>query len=44
MGVITYVNDAFCRVAGFTRDELIGQNHNIVRHPDMPSDAFGDLW
>ena len=43
-GVITYANPEFCRVAGFSLDELIGQHHNIVRHPDMPSAAFKDLW
>ena len=43
-GVITYANPAFCRVAGFTIEELVGKNHNIVRHPDMPSNAFKDLW
>jgi aerotaxis receptor len=43
-GVITYANPAFCRIAGFTLDELVGQNHHIVRHPDMPSAAFKDLW
>lgn len=43
-GVITYANPAFCRVAGFTAEELIGKNHNLVRHPDMPAAAFADLW
>jgi len=43
-GRITYANEAFCRVAGYTLDELMGQHHNIVRHPDMPKAAFGDLW
>jgi aerotaxis receptor len=43
-GVITYVNDEFVEASGFTRDELIGQSHNIVRHPDMPTEAFRDLW
>src|SRR5690606_3807440 len=43
-GVITYANPAFCLVAGFTSEELIGKNHNIVRHPDMPAAAFTDLW
>ncbi|WP_019935731.1 methyl-accepting chemotaxis protein [Oceanimonas smirnovii] len=43
-GVITYANDIFCKVAGFTAEELQGKNHNIVRHPDMPKAAFKDLW
>ncbi len=43
-GVITYVNDEFVAISGFTRDELIGASHNIVRHPDMPEAAFEDLW
>ncbi len=43
-GVITYANDDFVAVSGFTREELIGQQHCIVRHPFMPKAAFGDLW
>ena len=43
-GIITYANDAFVDISGFTRDELIGKNHNMVRHPDMPEAAFHDLW
>ena len=43
-GVITDVNDAFERISGFTRDQLVGQAHNIIRHPDMPQAAFQDLW
>jgi PAS domain S-box-containing protein len=43
-GVITYANDAFVAISGFSREELIGSNHNIVRHPDMPQAAFADLW
>ena len=43
-GVTTYANDAFVELSGFTRDEIIGASHNIVRHPDMPPQAFEDLW
>ncbi|BFM08886.1 methyl-accepting chemotaxis protein [Halioxenophilus aromaticivorans] len=43
-GVITFCNNTFCRIAGFERDELIGQAHNIVRHPDMPQAAFSTMW
>ncbi len=43
-GNITYVNDNFCRVSGYTFDELIGKPHNIVRHPDTPKELFKDLW
>lgn len=43
-GQITYVNKTFLDISGFNQKELIGKSHNIVRHPDMPSAAFGDLW
>ncbi len=43
-GLITFVNDDFVEVSGFSQDELIGQPQNIVRHPDMPAEAFRDLW
>lgn len=43
-GFITSANDSFCEVAGYTHDELIGQRHNIVRHPDVPREVFADLW
>lgn len=43
-GIITYANRAFIEISGFTEDELIGENHNMVRHPDMPPAAFQDLW
>ncbi len=42
--IIKYANKAFCQVAGFAVDELVGQPHNMVRHPDMPPAAFADLW
>lgn len=43
-GIITYVNDAFCETSGYTREELIGRPHNIIRHPDMPGSVYEDLW
>lgn len=43
-GLITYVNDSFCDVSGYNREELIGKPHNLVRHPDMPRLAFKMLW
>ncbi|OJY24439.1 MULTISPECIES: methyl-accepting chemotaxis protein [unclassified Pandoraea] len=43
-GRITYANPAFVEVSGYSREELLGAPHNIVRHPDMPPEAFGDLW
>lgn len=43
-GAVTYVNDDFTEISGFSREELIGRNHNVVRHPDMPPAAFADLW
>ncbi|MBL6969792.1 MAG: PAS domain S-box protein [Campylobacterales bacterium] len=43
-GIITFVNDEFCKISGYTREELIGANHNIVRHPDIPDENFVKLW
>ncbi|MCQ3828386.1 PAS domain-containing protein [Microbulbifer elongatus] len=43
-GRIVYANSAFVEVSGYSQDELIGANHNIVRHPDMPPQAFANLW
>ena len=43
-GVITHCNAAFMRVSGFAMDELMGQPHSLVRHPDMPPEAFKDMW
>ncbi|MDV5168371.1 PAS domain-containing methyl-accepting chemotaxis protein [Photobacterium rosenbergii] len=43
-GVITYANEEFITISGYSADELIGQHHNIIRHPDMPPQAFADLW
>ncbi|MFN3920508.1 MAG: PAS domain-containing protein [Methylohalobius sp.] len=43
-GVITHANDSFVKMSGYTKDELIGAPHSILRHPDMPKAAFKDLW
>ena len=43
-GVITYANENFVQISGFSREELIGKSHNIVRHPDVPAEFFEDLW
>jgi len=43
-GVITFVNRKFCKVSGYKTDELIGTNHSIVVHPDMPKAVFSKMW
>lgn len=43
-GVITYVNEAFVNICGYTKEELLGKSHNIVRHPDVPSHIYKDMW
>lgn len=43
-GNILHANEDFCRICGFEQEELLAQPHNIVRHPDMPKDAYGMLW
>ena len=43
-GVIRHANPAFCAISGYTRQELLGQPHNLIRHPDMPAEAFADMW
>jgi len=43
-GRITYCNPSFIEVSGYAQGELLGQSHNIVRHPDMPEEAFRDMW
>jgi PAS domain S-box-containing protein len=42
--VITYANETFLKIAGYTEDEILGQPHNIIRHPDMPRCVFKLLW
>ena len=43
-GIITYANDKFCKMSGYQSEELIGKNHNIVRHPDIPASVYTDIW
>jgi len=43
-GIITYASQAFCEISGYTRDELLGKPHNIVRHPDMPKEVYKEIW
>ncbi|MEA1914570.1 MAG: PAS domain-containing sensor histidine kinase [Campylobacterota bacterium] len=43
-GIITFVNEQFCKISGYTKKELLGKNHNIVRHPDVPDTTFTRLW
>ena len=43
-GNITYVNDIFCKTSKYTREELLGKNHNILRHHDMPTIVFQHMW
>lgn len=43
-GIITYCNQDFIHISGYSKTELVGKNHNLVRHPDMPEAAFQDMW
>lgn len=43
-GIIKFANEDFCKIAGYKLEELLGNPHNMVRHPDMPKEAFLDLW
>jgi len=43
-GNISYANETFCEISGYESDELLGKPHSIVRHPDMPSAVFKELW
>jgi PAS domain S-box-containing protein/diguanylate cyclase (GGDEF)-like protein len=43
-GMITYANDKFCEISGYTRDELIGQPHSIIRHPDVNKNIYKEMW
>ena len=43
-GFITYASKAFCKISGYTQEELLGKPHNIIRHMDMPKEAFKNMW
>jgi PAS domain S-box-containing protein len=43
-GIITHASDAFCKISGYSKKELIGKPHNVLRHPDMPKETFKKLW
>ena len=43
-GIITFVNQKFIDISGFSEEELVGSPHNVVRHPGMPKEAYADLW
>jgi aerotaxis receptor len=43
-GIITFANRAFCTLSGYSKQELLGKPHSIIRHPDMPKAAFRDMW
>ncbi|MCG8426233.1 MAG: PAS domain-containing protein [Chromatiales bacterium] len=43
-GIITHVNQSFVEMSGYCEEELLGQPHHILRHPEMPTSAFADLW
>ncbi len=43
-GMITYINETFAEISGYSVEELIGKPHSLIRHPDMPKSAFRDLW
>lgn len=43
-GIITFANRKFCEISGYSSEELVGEPHNIIRHPDMPKAAFAQMW
>ena len=43
-GIILEANEAFCRVSDYTQEQMVGKPHSLVRHPDMPAEAFADMW
>lgn len=43
-GIITFVNTPFCKLSGYSKEEVLGKPHNIIRHPDMPKKVFREMW
>jgi aerotaxis receptor len=43
-GMIVYANEDLCAICGYSKEEMIGRPHNMIRHPEMPREAFADLW
>ena len=43
-GIITHISDAFCKVSGYSKEELLGNTHGLIKHPDTPREVFDDLW
>ncbi len=43
-GIITYANQNFCQVTGFRKEELLGKDHSIFKHPDVPQELYENLW
>jgi len=43
-GIITYVNDSFCKISGYKREEVIGKKHNITRHHENPNELYEEMW
>jgi len=43
-GKITHVSEAFCHISGYSKEELVGKPHSLIRHPDMPQEFFAELW
>ena len=43
-GIITYVNDSFCKISGYNREEVIGKKHNITRHHENPNELYEEMW
>lgn len=43
-GIITYVNDSFCKISGYEKNEILGRNHSITKHHENPDELYKDMW